>query len=709
MTVPVPEDRNHGADEGGKLQDKDQRVASRHVDSERAVTESSLTEQAETTGNPEPDIEDEDLSLLDDLAEEFTRSVRRGEHPSVEEYLQRAPHVADALRLLLETVTFLEATRRELESSEEHEDHQPLPASLGEYRLIRELGRGGMGIVCEAAKPSAQRRVAIKFLSRELRGQSMARKRFLREATLAMTVQHPNVVAIESVGEEDGIPYLVMELVEGPTLRDYLAVHHPLSVEQITAICEQMARGLDAAHQHQVVHRDIKPANALLCLRDATSPQVKITDFGLARAHEDVALTRTGHVMGTPQNMSPEQVSGQPIDHRSDLFSLGTVFYELVGGQPAFAGDTIVSVVRQIADGSPPSLHDIRSDLPNWLIELINCLLEKDPARRPPTAADVCQWIVTQGEDRPPNTRQSAVMQKPSAASDGSEEQAARSRRSSKQTWALTLSLGAILALASAVIWSGMGTGTPPPAHDHVSASPSSPSLPMAPSSPSPNDGTSSSGNFAIQFDGISTAIRVPRLIRRDTSPVTLEAWVRTGSRSSAKIIALWGGPGRCQISVSPDNWFSNDESVTDRFLDTPCVVTGEISPWTHLAYVADEDEGRLYLQGKLVAKGPRLKPHRTAQFPNPPTWIGASPEPIVSKTKTQYHFLGLIDELRMSRGVRYTTDFEPETRWKPDDQTIALYHFDEQSGEVLRDSSGNGYDGQIFAARWVRVERPSP
>lgn len=699
MTLPAPEERNHGADEGEKLQDKDRSAASRQGDAERADVESSSTQQAVIRGKAVNDIEDEDLSLLDDLAEEFTRSVRRGEQPSVEEYLQRAPHLAIALRSLLETVTFLESTRRELETSEEHEDHQPLPESLGEYRLIRELGRGGMGIVCEAAKPSSKRRVAIKFLSRELRGQPMARKRFLREATLAMTVQHPNVVAIESVGEEDGIPYLVMELVEGPTLRDYLAVHHPLSIEQITAICEQMARGLDAAHQHGVVHRDIKPANALLCLRDAASPQVKITDFGLARAHEDVSLTRTGHVMGTPQNMSPEQVSGQPIDHRSDLFSLGTVFYELVGGQPAFAGDTIISVVRQIADGIPPSLHDIRSDLPGWLIELINCLLEKDPARRPPTAADVCQWILTQGDDRPLNTRQSAAMQKPSAASEGTEDRAARPRRSSKQSWALALSLGAILALAAFVIWSGMRetTGTSPPARDQVSALPS-PSLPL------PNDGTVSSGNFAIQFDGVSTAIRVPRLVRRDTSPVTLEAWVRTGLRSSAKIIALWGGPGRCQISVSPDNWFSNDESVADRFLDTPCVVTGEISPWTHLAYVADEDEGRLYLQGKLVAKGARPKPHRTSQFPNPPTWIGASPEPMVSKTKTQYHFLGLIDELRMSRGVRYTTDFEPATRWNPDEQTIALYHFDEQSGEVLRDSSGNGYDGQIVAAHWVKV-----
>ncbi len=700
MTLPTPEDRNHGADQGRKPQDKDPGAASHHVDPARADAESSPTRQAVITGNVEHGIEDEDLSLLDDLAEEFTRSVRRGEQPSVEEYLQRAPHLAVALRSLLETVTFLESTRRELESSEEHEDHQPLPASLGEYRLIRELGRGGMGIVCEAAKPSSQRRVAIKFLSRELRGQSMARKRFLREATLAMTVQHPNVVAIESVGEEDGIPYLVMELVEGPTLRDYLAVHHPLSVEQITAICEQMARGLDAAHQHGVVHRDIKPANALLCLRDAASPQVKITDFGLARAHEDVALTRTGHVMGTPQNMSPEQVSGQPIDHRSDLFSLGTVFYELVGGQPAFAGDTIVSVVRQIADGSPPSLHEIRSDLPGWLIELINCLLEKDPARRPPTAADVCQWILTQGEDRPLNTRHSAATQEPSVASDGSKDRAARPRRSSKQTWALTLSLGAILALAVAVIWSGMGTKQSPGANDRQSASSSSLPLPLPSASSTP------SGNFAIQFDGVSTAIRVPRLVRSDTSPVTLEAWVRTGMRSSAKIIALWGGRGRCQLSVSPDNWFSSDDSVTQRFLDTPCVVTGEISPWTHLAYVADEDEGRLYLQGKLVAKGPRQKPHRTAQFPNPPTWIGASPEPIVSKTKTQYHFLGLIDELRMSRGVRYKTDFEPAARWNPDDQTIALYHFDEQSGEVLRDSSGNGFDGQIFAARWVKVER---
>ncbi|MCA9056008.1 MAG: serine/threonine protein kinase, partial [Planctomycetaceae bacterium] len=214
-----------------------------------------------------------------------------------------------------EVTSVLPATPREITPGE----------SISHYRIQRLIGRGGAGAVYEAFDSKLNRRVALKFLSKDLATDDTARERFLREARAVAAVDHPHVVTIYSV--EDGpLPHLVMELVTGETLASRLETIGSLGVKDILRIGQQIAAGLAAAHREGVIHRDLKPANILLKKRrDAPDgePQVVIVDFGLAKGEEDIEITKIGYIAGTPAYMSPEQAMGRPLDARSDLFSLG--------------------------------------------------------------------------------------------------------------------------------------------------------------------------------------------------------------------------------------------------------------------------------------------------------------------------------------------------------------------------------------------------
>ncbi len=204
---------------------------------------------------------------------------------------------------------------------------------LGHHEVLEVLGRGGFGIVVRAFDESLRRMVAIKVLDPRLASNSPARKRFLREARAAARIRHGNVVQIYAV-EERPLPYLVMEYVPGQTLQQKHEQSGPLDVADVLRIGAQVARGLAAAHEEGLVHRDIKPANILLV--NSADQNVKITDFGVARAADDASLTRSGAIVGTPQYMAPEQAKSGPLDPRTDLFSLGSVLYTMVSGRPPF-------------------------------------------------------------------------------------------------------------------------------------------------------------------------------------------------------------------------------------------------------------------------------------------------------------------------------------------------------------------------------------
>jgi serine/threonine-protein kinase len=250
---------------------------------------------------------------------------------------------------------------------------------LGGYDVLKIIGRGGMGVVLKGFDPELKRSVAIKILSPHLACSSLAKKRFAREAQAAAAVVHPNVMAIYQVQASGRLPFLVMPLVGGESLAQRLAAKGTLELTEILRIGMQAAAGLAAAHEQGLVHRDVKPANILL---EKGVERAVLTDFGLARAVDDVALTRWGIIAGTPQYMSPEQSRGEPLDGRSDLFSLGCVLYEMATGVAPFRADTTIATLRRVLDDAPQPMASLNRELPPWFSALVDRLLEKDPAQR---------------------------------------------------------------------------------------------------------------------------------------------------------------------------------------------------------------------------------------------------------------------------------------------------------------------------------------
>ncbi len=257
---------------------------------------------------------------------------------------------------------------------------------LGNYEIKGVLGRGGMGIVLKAFDPALHRNVAIKVLSASLATSAAARRRFLREARAAAAVVHEHVVAVYAVVESSGLPFLVMEYVPGRSLQERLDRQGPLSLPEILRIGMQTASGLAAAHAQGLVHRDVKPANILL---EDGIERVRLTDFGLARAAADAALTRSGIIAGTPYYMSPEQARGESADSRSDLFSLGSTLYAACAGHPPFRAESPLAVLKRVCEDNPRPLREQNPEIPAWLETIISRLLAKDPAWRFQSAEEV--------------------------------------------------------------------------------------------------------------------------------------------------------------------------------------------------------------------------------------------------------------------------------------------------------------------------------
>ncbi|MCR4413132.1 MAG: protein kinase [Thermoguttaceae bacterium] len=261
---------------------------------------------------------------------------------------------------------------------------------LGGYDVTGVIGQGGMGVVLKGFDPALNRFVAIKVLAPQLASSGAARKRFSREAKNAAAISHDHVVTIHAVGEANAMPYLVMECIVGVSLEDRIRRTGPLKVEEILRIGMQAASGLAAAHAQGLVHRDIKPSNILL---ENGVERVKITDFGLARVAHEAEITQSGVVAGTPQYMSPEQARGEPIDRRSDLFSLGCVMYAMCTGRSPFRASTVVDAIRRVCDDTPRPIREINPEIPDWLAAIIDRLLAKKPEERFQTAAELAELL----------------------------------------------------------------------------------------------------------------------------------------------------------------------------------------------------------------------------------------------------------------------------------------------------------------------------
>jgi serine/threonine protein kinase len=269
---------------------------------------------------------------------------------------------------------------------------------LGSYRILKVLGKGGMGVVFLAEDPQLQRTVALKAMLPEVANKASARERFLREARATAKIEHDHIVTIFQVGEERGVPFLAMQLLKGMTLEDFLRKKQPktglpLPVEQILKLGREIAKGLAAAHDKGLIHRDIKPANIWL---DATAAgRVKILDFGLAHAAEGDArrLTQVGQIIGTAAFMAPEQARGDKIDGRADLFSLGCILYRLCTGRlPWYRGDATETLVA-IALEDPAPVQELNPDIPAKLAKLVMKLIAKKADDRPASAKAVAELL----------------------------------------------------------------------------------------------------------------------------------------------------------------------------------------------------------------------------------------------------------------------------------------------------------------------------
>jgi len=257
--------------------------------------------------------------------------------------------------------------------------------TFGRYEILDKLGEGAMGVVYRARDRSLGRVVALKMLSTELGDEEELHQRFHREAEAIGQLNHPNIVSVFDLGQSEGRLYMAMELLDGENLRAVIEKGGQISLPERVRILGEICEGVGYAHSKGVVHRDIKPANILV----TGSGRVKLLDFGLARVATRETITRRGVILGTPDYMSPEQAMGQGLDHRTDIFSSGAVFYEFLTSRKPFKGKSLHSVLYQIISEEPEAALTLRPELPARLAMVVHRMLHKDPERRYASMYDV--------------------------------------------------------------------------------------------------------------------------------------------------------------------------------------------------------------------------------------------------------------------------------------------------------------------------------
>jgi eukaryotic-like serine/threonine-protein kinase len=263
----------------------------------------------------------------------------------------------------------------------------------GRYRLERSLGHGGMATVHLARDEELGREVAIKRLSEALSGDEIFRERFMREARTAAGLSHPNIVGVFDVGEEDGVPYIVMEWIQGRTLAELLEENGPLDADRTVDLILQACAGLEHAHAAGLVHRDIKPQNLLV--RDDDT--LKIVDFGIARPVDGTQLTLAGTILGTAAYLAPEQALGERVAAAADLYSLGAVTYELLSGRPPYEFESLAELPVKQRAGPPPPIDGVSEELQ----DVLRRCLAPDPENRPASAAGLAHELA-QASPEPP-------------------------------------------------------------------------------------------------------------------------------------------------------------------------------------------------------------------------------------------------------------------------------------------------------------------
>jgi serine/threonine protein kinase/formylglycine-generating enzyme required for sulfatase activity len=565
---------------------------------------------------------------------------------------------------------------------------------IGHYEVLQVLGHGGFGIVFRAFDDILQRVVAIKVMAPQMAATSPARRRFLREAQSSAKVRHENVVQVYEVGEQP-LPYLAMEFIPGETLQQKLDRSGPLDVPEILRIGRQIAEGLAAAHACDLIHRDIKPGNVLL---EGGSYKAKITDFGLARAADDASLSQSGVIAGTPMFMAPEQALGQHIDQRADLFSLGSVLYQMTSGRPPFRAPSALAVLKRVAEEPPRPIPEIIPETPDWLCGIIAKLHAKNPDHRFQSAREVADLLADcEAKLKAKLEVKNVLPASPSAA------------KPAKRRWVAAAAVLLLPVLALVVTEFAGVTHLLRKQQPTVAATPIADPEVTPKSDPKIESKTPLAGRFALTFDGNKSVVRIPSLRISEDQALTVEAWTvvedRVDRDKGIDLLANSGGSQGFTLGIPPAGYGAHggEQWAFAVALKSPKIYVQawekQPLPQNQLIHVAGVYDGkaeiRFYVNGQLQSRtpAPDVKPSTYSMMR-----LGANHE-------SKNGFLGRMNEVRISKVARYDTDFTPVKRWEPDTDTLAVYHFDEGEGIVLKDSSGNGHHGEIVGAKWVKAD----
>ncbi len=339
------------------------------------------------------------------VAEEFTESLRAGLNPSIEAFADRCPADRATLVAILKSIALVERAgssenARLAAEGRWHRFHQSPIQTLGDFRIVREIGRGGMGMIFEAEQISLKRLVALKILNPGFADSKKQLERFRRESVAVARLHHTNIVPVFAIGEEDGIHYFAMQLIDGQPLSNDLK----LTPHEIARLGMQACSAIAYAHEHGVLHRDIKPSNLLL----DRNGQLWVTDFGLAKITNDSELTQDGDIMGTVRYMAPEQLEGRS-DTRSDIYALGLTLYELLAGRPAF--DTSSSLAERIRNQDVKPLRKLNAAVPRDLETIVMKATAREASLRYQNAEELLGDLRCFVEDRPIRARRASVIE----------------------------------------------------------------------------------------------------------------------------------------------------------------------------------------------------------------------------------------------------------------------------------------------------------
>lgn len=634
--------------------------------------------------------------------------------------------------------------------------------TIDEYELLEPLGRGGMGEVYRARHKRLNQLVAVKLLHPDLADSRDALDRFEREMQAVGRVNHENIVQARHAGEDNGTLFLAMELVEGISCAEFLTQRGTLEVDEACRIIKQAATGLACAHENGLIHRDIKPSNMMI----DDSGHVRLLDMGLACFNERAAdigeLTRDGQMMGTPDYMSPEQVlDSRSVDARTDVYSLGATFYKLLVGRAPFADEqhpTIASRVMAIGSEEITPVCELREDVPERLSHLIQQMLAKDPTQRPESAQavveELCEIVVDEPSLQGTNLRQqrpvvslqntlislvvvgmviAVIVVAYRSVTDFGLVALGSAMPELKnlvevdgiqvkdldrdQQWSIRPGDSALELPSGSYAASLKGFGrlqienqtgrAVNPEHFEVRRGDELQMTVLPPD-----------GDFALQFDG-SIYVDIPSLSAEPGEEYTIEAWIRLDPDRYLDAEVVPGNHGGVFTLCGAGMLTLSQHAANGGFLTRQIrngtmqrCAGGAMNParWHHLCVVSAKDYPSLYVDGQQVELD-ITEGSFSLDEPVGSSLLGSFPSP--HEGSPAFGFTGQIGEVRVSRGVRYVTDFDPPVDFEADENTEALFLLNTGWGNRIVDSSGNSHHGEVrsFASEsatlhWVRKNR---